>query len=202
MLEITFENENMTALNGPCRLGGFSKTPKKPLIDLGELSTIPDTPAVPDIPAAPVPPDTSTALTIKGVQKTTYFSDDRSRHRKLTDIKPLSDDPGYTKKAVEKIGETLDKLRTEKELTNLQLLHHLDHDIYPSESTISRIINNNKKRPPSAAQLIELRRVFGVDLNALADGDNPFVLERQSDICLIDLLHQISEELLRRKCQE
>lgn len=131
-----------------------------------------------------------------------YFSDDRSRHRDPVEVKLFSDDPKYTEKAIENIGKALKDIRAKKGWTNMQLLDHLDADIYSSEATISRLTKNTGKRPPSAAQLIELRRVFGVDLNALADGDSPFVLEEQSDICLIDLLNQISEELLRRKCQE
>lgn len=126
------------------------------------------------------------------------FSDDRSRHRDPTDVKLFSDDGKYTETAIENIGKTLDKIRTQKGWTNAQMLDHLDSGIYPSETTISRIINNDRKRPPSAAQLIELRRVFGVDLNKLADGENPLVLEELSDLCLTDLLHQIAEELLRR----
>lgn len=154
------------------------------------------------IPAAPVPPDMLTAPTTKDVQKITYCSDDGARHRDPADVKLFSDDGQYTEKAIENIGKALEKIRTKNGWTNMQLLDHLDPGIYPSETTVSKIIHSDRKRSPSAAQLIELRRVFGVDLNALADGDNPFVLEEQSDICLANLLHQISEELLRRNCQE
>lgn len=154
------------------------------------------------IPAAPVTSAALTAPTTKDVQKPAYFSDDGARHRDPADVKLFSDDGKYTEKAIENIGKALEKIRAKKGWTNMQLLDHLDPGIYSSEATISRIINSDRKRPPNAAQLIELRRVFGLDLNKLADGDSPFVLEEQSDVCLTNLLHQISEELLRRKCQE
>lgn len=109
-----------------------------------------------------------------------------------------SDDPNYTEKAVANIGKALDRIRLQRGWTNAQLLQHLDTNFYKSPESISRIIDHNHKRLPNAAQVFELRRVFGADLNALADGDNPFVLEQMSDTCLADLLEQVSAEIVRR----
>lgn len=126
------------------------------------------------------------------------FERETARLCSAVDVKLFSDDPQYTDMAVENIGKTLDKIRTKNGWNNSQLMQQLDTRIYKSEAAVSRIINNDNKRQPSAAQFIELRRVFGVDLNAIADGDNPFVLESLSDVCLLGLINQISAELLRR----
>lgn len=78
--------------------------------------------------------------------------------------------PNYTPNAVQRIGQTIaDCGYTARELSNL-----LDMEYFPSEKTIQAFINQTRSKDPSAGQLFELRRLFGVDLNALADGvDNP-----------------------------
>lgn len=118
-------------------------------------------------------------------------------------LKLFSEDENYTKNGVENIGKALKKIREVHNLNNKQLLHVFDLNIYKSEQTISRIINLDGKRPPSAEQFIELRRVFGADLNEIADcGKHTFEIEKLSDVQLLEALHQISEELLRRKWQK
>lgn len=115
----------------------------------------------------------------------------------------FSDDKEYTKKAVENIGKTLNKILDDNKWTNAKLMEYLDTDIYKSPEALSRILNHTPGRQPSAAQFIELRRVFGVDLNEVADcGEHLFEIGKLSDAHLLEMLHQISEELLRRKRQE
>jgi len=119
-----------------------------------------------------------------------------------TDIKLHSDDPDYVRKALNRVGDTLEKIRQDNKWTNSTLLEYLDVAYFPGSPTISRLIKHEGKRLPNAAQLFDLRRVFGISLDALADGEDPFTIEQMSTAELAKLMEQISRELVRRLWQQ
>lgn len=113
-------------------------------------------------------------------------------------IKLHSDDGQYVEKALNRIGPALDKICQDKHWHIDALKDNLDPEYYPTPASISRVINNDGKRRPSAGQLLELRRVSGISLDNLADGCDPFDFEQMSDARLVELIEQISAELARR----
>lgn len=115
-----------------------------------------------------------------------------------TDMELHSDSETYVDDAIYQVGETIAKIRDKYMWTNAQLLEYLDTRFFPTAETISRLVKHEKKRFPSAAQLFDLRRVFGISLDALADGKDPFVFEQMSDARLVEMMEAISSELGRR----
>lgn len=109
-----------------------------------------------------------------------------------------SDDADYVENALDNFGDVVAKIRDDHKWTNSQMLEHLDPRCFPSTSTISRLTHKDGKRPPSAAQVFDLRRVFGISIDALADGGNPFPLERMTVEQLVSMMGEISMELSRR----
>lgn len=114
------------------------------------------------------------------------------------DIKLYSDKGDYVEAAMYQVGETIRKIRDERKWTNAQFLEHLDTTYFPNAETISRLVKHEEKRFPSAAQLFDLRRVFGISLDALTDGGDPFVFEEMSDARLVEIMEEASRELGRR----
>lgn len=119
-----------------------------------------------------------------------------------TDQKLYSDNDSYVKDAIYQVGEVIGKIRDERKWSNAQLIEYLDPTLFPTAETISRLINHTPGRSPSAAQLFDLRRVFGISLDELADGGDPFVFERMSEARLIEIMEEISKELGRRERQK
>lgn len=107
-------------------------------------------------------------------------------------------DGQYTKKALHRIGEMFAEIRVKNGFTNEQFLNCLQSEYFANACTISRIAKHENKHLVNAGQLIELRRAFGVDLNAIADGDSQLPLEDLSTKELFARQHQISKELERR----
>lgn len=110
-----------------------------------------------------------------------------------------NDDPNYVESALTRLGETLKKLREDRAWKNSTMLEHLDVAHFQRPEQFARIIDNKwSKRPPTAGQMFELRRVFGISLDAVADGKNPFTVEQMSDARLVEMMELISAELSRR----
>lgn len=118
-------------------------------------------------------------------------------------IEVFSEQEDYVEAALNRIGPALDKICQDNHWHIDALTDRLDDKWYPTAASISRVINNNGKRRPSAGQLLELRRISGISLDQLADGnENPFVFEKMSDARLGELLRQISTEISKRMRQE
>ena len=115
-----------------------------------------------------------------------------------TDVQLHSDSGTYVKEAIHQVGEVMAKIRDGRKWTNAQLMEYLDTEYFPSPETISRLVNHTEKRCPGAAQLFDLRRVFGISLDALADGGDPFVFEQMTNARLIEIMEEVSRELGRR----
>lgn len=115
-----------------------------------------------------------------------------------TEMRLHSDSDTYVENALYQVGETIAKIRDDHGWTNAVLLEYLDTAYFPNCETISRLVNHDGKRFPSAGQLFDLRRVFGISLDALADGGDPFVFEQMSDARLVEMIEAISGELSRR----
>lgn len=140
----------------------------------------------------------------KQAQKSIIRKDDleTARNYIATDIELHSDKADYVENAVYRVGEVIAKIRDERKWSNSTLIEYLDTNYFPSVHTISRLVNHDEKRIPNAAQLFDLRRVFGISLDALADNGDPFAFEQMSDGRLIEILEEISSELGRRKRQK
>lgn len=117
------------------------------------------------------------------------------------ELELFSDSSTYVEDALYQVGEAIAKIRDDRKWSNAQLAEYLDTEYFPNIETISRLVKHERKRFPSAAQLFDLRRVFGISLDALADGGDPFVFERMSSTRLIEIMEEVSRELGRRMRQ-
>ena len=88
--------------------------------------------------------------------------------------------------AVYRVGEVISEIMEKNRFSNENMCSILQ-DYLPTEQDVSRLIKHDKKRYPKASLLFALRRVFGVDLNALADGGSP---EPELPYDLIVALHK------------
>lgn len=111
-------------------------------------------------------------------------------------------DLNYTTAAIYRMGETLALEIGKTGLNVNNWLNRCNPEFFNDASQVSRIVNHTAKRCPSAGQLFEMRRIFGLDLNALADGGNPQPIEETSNEKLIATLNQNLDELSRRICQK
>ncbi len=124
---------------------------------------------------------------------------ERARMYAAQNIKPYSNDENYVGNALERLGKILRMLRSDRGWKNSDMLEHLDVEHFARPEQFARLIENKwSKRPPTAGQMFELRRVFGISLDAVADGENPFMVEQMSDARLVEMMEQISAELARR----
>ncbi len=114
-------------------------------------------------------------------------------------IKPAHGDDDYVEKAVYRVGEKIREIMERHGWNNLAFLKQVNPDFFKDASTISRLTNHENKRIPNVAQLFGLRRVFEIDLNALADGKEPFEYEQMSNEQLISKMVIIASELQRRQ---
>lgn len=108
----------------------------------------------------------------------------------------------YSDAAIYRIGTTLEKCMQQCRYKLADFLDRANPKYFPDKSTVSRLINHENKRLPNAGQLFEMRRVFGVDLNVISDGDSPLTLDSLSDVELVCRLEQITAELSRRMRQQ
>lgn len=135
--------------------------------------------------------------------KTDDYKPETARLPGTQKIKLHSDDEQYVEKALHRLGDTLKKLRDDRCWKNSTMLEHLDVNYFSRTEQLSRVIENETaKRLPNAGQLFDLRRVFGISLDAIADGEDPFEFERMSNAHLVELLEHISFELGKRIRQE
>lgn len=122
---------------------------------------------------------------------------------KTQEIEVFNENEDYVEAALERIGPALNKICQDNHWHIDALTDRLDDKWYPTPASISRVINNDGKRRPSAGQLLELRRISGISLDQLADGnENPFIFEQMSNARLGELLTQISAEIFKRMRQE
>lgn len=131
-------------------------------------------------------------------KRTNAVLPETARNYIATSMDLHSDSGTYVEDAIHQVGETIAKIRDERKWSNAQLLEYLDDTYFSGAETISRLVNHTEKRLSSAGQLFDLRRVFGISLDALADGGDPFVFERMSNTRLIEIMEAISMELGRR----
>lgn len=127
------------------------------------------------------------------------FEPERARLPEPQEIKLYSEDENYVGAALERLGQTLKMLRNSRGWKNSTLLEYLDVEHFSRAEQISRIIENKfSGRPPTAGQMFDLRRVFGISLDAIADGENPFEVEQMSDARLAQLMELMASELAKR----
>lgn len=138
----------------------------------------------------------------KQAQKPLASKKNEAKLCEATSLKLFSDRQDYVEKALYRAGDVLLKILDDTSWNHNTLLEYLNVDYFPSKQTISRLINHTPGRSISAAQLFDLRRVFGISLDALADGGDPFVFEQMSDRRLVELMGEISRELERRLGQQ
>lgn len=99
------------------------------------------------------------------------------------------DKPWYIDFALEATQNVLKIIRDDYERTNQFLANHLSTTYFPTLQHFSRVISG--ERPATAAQIIEFRRAFGCNLNALADHRPYFGFRLLSNAGLLDYLENI-----------